>query len=227
MSLALDAEGAPWARHLRSPEQRLQSVDARSTPVSVFGPDDLDRAELGACDQGAGEHEAGGGDRRGPSRDERGEGGQRKHHRRGDPKGGIVQVLEDATVDASPDVGAKAAAALSWKHGAGFIGADVGGSGDMVDSTMRLVDPRVKVLEKGGNKGKRAWAESVAVLYSKHLVSHSPVPGKLEDECCRRTDDVKLWSPDRMDGLAYVANELAFEAPPSLAGLNREQVAPR
>jgi hypothetical protein len=30
-----------------------------------------------------------------------------------------------------------------------------------------------------------------------------------------------------MDALAYVANELAFKAPPSQAGLNREQVAPR
>ncbi len=140
---------------------------------------------------------------------------------------GIIQVLEDATVNASPDVAAKAAVALYWKHGASFMVADVGRSGAMVDSTMKLVDPRVKVLKKGGNKGKRARAESVAVLYSKHLVFHSPGLGKLEDECCQWTDDVKSWSPDRMDALAYVANELAFKAPPSQTGLNREQVAPR
>jgi phage terminase large subunit-like protein len=48
--------------------------------------------------------------------------------------------------------------------------ADVGRSGAMVESMMKLVDPRVRVLKKGGNKGKRAWAESVAVLYSKHLI---------------------------------------------------------
>jgi phage terminase large subunit-like protein len=140
---------------------------------------------------------------------------------------GIIQVLEDATVNATPDVAAKAAVALYWKHGASFMVADVGRSGAMVDSMMRLVDPRVRVLKKGGNKGKRAWAESVAVLYSKHLVSNAPGLGKLEDECCQWTDDVKAWSPDRMDALAYVISELAFKSPLAQAGLNREPVAPR
>ena len=105
--------------------------------------------------------------------------------------------------------------------------ADVGRSAQMVDAMMKLVDPRVRVLKKGGNKGKRAWAESVAVLFSKHLISNAPGLGKLEDECCQWTDDVKAWSPDRMDALAYVVSELAFKTPLSQAGLNREAVAPR
>jgi prophage antirepressor-like protein len=39
------AAGLFRARHFRSPEQRLQSVDARSASVSVFGPDDVDLVE--------------------------------------------------------------------------------------------------------------------------------------------------------------------------------------
>jgi phage terminase large subunit-like protein len=119
---------------------------------------------------------------------------------------GVVQVLEDVTVNDTPDVAARAAVDLYWKHEASFMVADVGRSGAMVESLMKLVDPRVRVLKKGGNKGKRAWTESVAALYSKHMVFHSPGLTKLEDECCQWTDDVK-WSPDRMDALTYVVSE--------------------
>ncbi|MGC4114492.1 MAG: terminase family protein [Myxococcales bacterium] len=132
---------------------------------------------------------------------------------------GLIEVLEDATLNATPDAAAKAAVDCYWKHGASFMVADVGRSGQLVESVIKLTDSRVRVLKKGGNKGKRAWAESAAVLYGKHLVFHSPGLEKLENECCRWTDDVPKseWSPDRMDALAYVLAELATKgAPPTV-----------
>jgi phage terminase large subunit-like protein len=129
---------------------------------------------------------------------------------------GLIEILEDATMNATPDAAAKAAVDCYWRHGASFMVADVGRSGQLVDSVIRLTDRRVRVLRKGGNKGKRAWAEGAAVLYAKHLAFHAPGLEKLEDECCRWTDDVPKseWSPDRMDAMAYVLAELTVKGPP-------------
>jgi len=143
---------------------------------------------------------------------------------------GLVEILEDASMNALPEVAASAAVALYWKYGANFMVADVGRSGKLVHSVVKLIDPRVHVLDKGGNKGKRAWAENVSVLYSQHRVFHRPGLARLEDQMVRWTDDVSpsQWSPDRRDALVYVVTELALNGGPARQqGLNSERVAPR
>lgn len=125
---------------------------------------------------------------------------------------GLIEVLEDASVNDVPGVAARAAVGLYNKYGASFMKADVGRSGTLVKSIIKEVDSSVRVLEKGGNKGKRAWAESVSVLYENGTVFSRPGLTELEDQCCTWTDDVK-WSPDRMDALAYVVTELHTPRP--------------
>lgn len=139
---------------------------------------------------------------------------------------GLIEVLEDATVNALPEEAGQVAADCYHRWGASFMVADVGRSGKMVRGIMKLIDPKVHVIEKGGNLGKEAWARPAAVLYAKHLVFHShPLP-ELEQQCCRWTDDVKAWSPDRMDALAYVISELSVSVPKQ-GGLNSEPSSPR
>lgn len=139
---------------------------------------------------------------------------------------GLVEILEDATIRDTPDEAAKAAVKIYHKYGASFVIADVGRSGAMVKGIMKLADPLVRVLEKGGNKGKRAWAESAAVLYEKgKIFNRGGGLTMLEDECCTWTDDEK-WSPDRMDALAYVVSELIVSTP-SLSGLGKVTIQRR
>ncbi len=142
---------------------------------------------------------------------------------------GLIEIMADATVNATPDVAVQRAVNLYHEEpSATFMVADVGAGGAMVDGLVRLAGGQnVHVLRKSGNKGKRAWAEGASVLYGKHVIFHAPNLGDLENELCNWTDDVK-WSPNRMDALAYVVSELAGRpAVPTQQGLNQGSLAPR
>lgn len=129
---------------------------------------------------------------------------------------GLIEVMEDATVNATPDIAVQRAVDLYHEEpSATFMVADVGAGGQMVDGLVRLAGGKgIQIVRKSGTKGKRAWAEGAAVLYGKHLVFNAPGLGKLEEELCTWSDDVK-WSPNRMDALAYVVAELMQKGPAS------------
>ena len=125
---------------------------------------------------------------------------------------GLIEILEDATTNAPPEVATKLAVERYKVWGATFMIADVGRSGKMVKGMVKLVDKNVNVLEKGGNLGKEGWARPAALLYSQKRVFHSHPMPILESQCCRWTNDVKAWSPDAMDAMAYVVTELEKNA---------------
>lgn len=146
----------------------------------------------------------------------------------GQREDGIIEVMVDATVNATSDVAMQRALDVFYEEPpATFMVADKGAGGEMVNGLVRLAGGRgINVIGKPGTRGKRAWAEGAAVLYGRHLVFHAPGLHELEEECCTWTDDSKK-SPNRMDALAYVVGELSGHRQLSQAGLNSSPVSPR
>lgn len=130
---------------------------------------------------------------------------------------GVGYVLKDRTAkagkpEATPDAVAKATVDLYWEVGASFVVVDAARNGELYKGLIRLVDPRVRVICKGGNKTKQALAEPVSPLYENKRVRHLGGLDALEDQMCEWSPSAD-WSPDRMDAACAVLNELMNKAP--------------
>jgi phage terminase large subunit-like protein len=115
-------------------------------------------------------------------------------------------VLEDASIKSTPQGWATAAVTAFYKYKANYIVAEVNNGGDMVESTIQAVDPRVPVKKVHASRGKYTRAEPVSALYEQgrgHHVGFFPI---LEDQLCEWVpgDD----SPDRLDAMVWAYSEL-------------------
>jgi phage terminase large subunit-like protein len=84
--------------------------------------------------------------------------------------------------------------------------AEVNNGGDMVELTVRMVDPKVSYKKVSASRGKLTRAEPVAALYEQGKVHHVGTFAEMEDEMC-------TWlpgdpSPNRMDALVWALTEL-------------------
>jgi phage terminase large subunit-like protein len=149
---------------------------------------------------------------------------------------GLGYILDDRTVHATPDAAARAVVKAYFDFGAGAVIVDATRNGELAKSLIAVVDPRVRVLIKGGNRGKRAWAEPISALYEqgrvRHVALRDPKTGRvrvsaLEDQMCNWSDDVRDWSPDRLDASVYALTELMLREAPSIKGLNDTRTAAR
>lgn len=128
---------------------------------------------------------------------------------------GHAYVLEDATVCASPAGWGRAATDAYRRWEADVIVAEANFGGSMVESTIRVADPRAKVKLVRASRGKHVRAEPVAALYEAtpgkpptvHHVGHFP---DLEDQMAQFTTDgyQGAGSPDRADALVWALTEL-------------------
>jgi phage terminase large subunit-like protein len=119
-------------------------------------------------------------------------------------------ILEDASVQGSPQVWAKAAVTLYHKLGADKIVAEGNNGGEMITQVIRQVDPSVRVKLVHASRGKATRAEPVAAVYEQGRAHHVGKFSRLEDEQC-------LWmpgdtSPNRMDALVWALTELVVNA---------------
>ena len=127
-------------------------------------------------------------------------------------EGGIVYVLEDATVrGAAPDGWASRAVALYRRLEADAIVAEVNQGGDMVKAVLQQIDRTLPVRMVHATRGKWLRAEPVAAMYAQGKVKHVGAGfAELEDEMC----DFGLGglsggaSPDRLDALVWAVTEL-------------------
>jgi len=109
-------------------------------------------------------------------------------------------------------------------HSADRIVAEVNNGGEMVEATIRMVDPDVPFTAVRASRGKVVRAEPVAALYEQgrvHHVGRLPQPEhglSLEDQMCAFTTDfdpkMAGYSPDRVDALVWALSELMVEAIP-------------
>jgi hypothetical protein len=100
--------------------------------------------------------------------------------------GGIAHgyVLDDLTLKASPAAWARRAVAAYHAREADRIVAEVNNGGDLVEHTIRTVDPNVPVTAVRASRGKATRAEPIAALYEQGRVHHVGVFPKLEDQMC-------------------------------------------
>lgn len=118
-------------------------------------------------------------------------------------------VFDDVTVSGAPDVWAKAAVTAYHTHKGDRIIAEVNNGGDMIESTVRVIDARVSFKQVRASRGKQTRAEPVAALYEQGRVHHVGMFAELEDQMCQWIPGDK--SPDRMDALVWALTELMLE----------------
>ncbi len=130
-------------------------------------------------------------------------------------------VLEDASGRMSSNAWAAKAVALYEKWGCTKIVAESNNGGDMIEATLRQINPNLPIELVHAKHGKVLRAEPVAVgLYDRKIVHH--VGGgfqELEDQMVGFTVEFDKqsagYSPDRVDALVYALTELMVREMPS------------
>jgi len=120
--------------------------------------------------------------------------------------GDETYILGDDSVQGSPLTWATAAVDAYYHYAADAIIAESNQGGEMVQQTIKTVDPNVHVLLVHASRGKAVRAEPVAAHYEKGRAHHVGSFPALEDELC-------LWvpgdkSPNRLDALVWAHAEL-------------------
>jgi len=141
---------------------------------------------------------------------------------------GDAYILDDRTMRASPNDWASAAVAAYHRHRADMIVAEANNGGDLVESVLKAVDPRVPVRLVRASRGKRTRAEPVAALYEQARAHHAGFFPDLEDQLCSWVPDIGS-SPDRLDALVWALTELVIDrarAAPVVVPASLEQASP-
>lgn len=116
-------------------------------------------------------------------------------------------ILADKTCRLSPDGWARVAVDSFHGYAADRIVAEVNNGGDLVESTIRTVDPLISFDPVRASRGKAKRAEPVAALYEQGKIHHVGIFKELEDQMCRFTPEMKD-SPDRADALVWALTHL-------------------
>jgi phage terminase large subunit-like protein len=124
-------------------------------------------------------------------------------------------VLDDASGVMAPHEWARTATRLLHEYRGDRIIAERTNGGDMVEHTIRMVDPSAPFRSVWAARGKITRAEPISALYEQGRVHHvGPFP-QLEDQMCAFTIDFNRkemgYSPDRVDALVWALTELMIE----------------
>lgn len=128
-------------------------------------------------------------------------------------------LLADDTIQGSPRTWATAAVTAYHKNKADYIVAESNNGGEMVEMTIKTVDPSVRVKLVHASRGKATRAEPVAAMYEHGRIHHVGSYPALEDELC-------LWipgdaSPNRLDAAVWAFTELMLGSKPIVAETRR------
>lgn len=122
-------------------------------------------------------------------------------------------VLDDLSGTYAPDAWARKAAEAYYAYEADRVVAEVNQGGDLVEYTLRSVDPNVSYRAVRASRGKVARSEPVAALDAQGRIHHVERFAKLEDQMC--CFDGIGSSPDRVDARTWAMTELLLQRPPS------------
>jgi phage terminase large subunit-like protein len=128
-------------------------------------------------------------------------------------------VLADASGRHQPTEWAKTAISAYRSHSADRIVAEVNNGGEMVEATLRMIEPNLPFAAVRASRGKVTRAEPVAALYEQGRVHHVGMFPQLEDQMCaftanERSNIKARWasrSPDRVDALVWAFTDLLVE----------------
>jgi PBSX family phage terminase large subunit len=121
---------------------------------------------------------------------------------------GCYYVLDDYSLHGTPNEWAAEVIAAYNKHMADLILAEKNYGGDMVEATIKNVEPSANVELVSASRGKVVRAEPISALYEQGKVFHRTPFYDLEDEMCLY-DPEESASPNRMDALVWCLTELA------------------
>lgn len=117
-------------------------------------------------------------------------------------------VIGEHSLRASPEGWARKAVSVYKDLKADFIVAEKNQGGDMVEATIKSVDPNVPVKLVHASRAKITRAEPISARYEQHTVHHIGTFPELEDEMCLFLPGEIKKSPDRVDALVWVLSEL-------------------
>lgn len=120
-------------------------------------------------------------------------------------------IIDDRSLSGTPLEWATAVAAAHAAAMADVVVAEINNGGEMVESTIRVVAPRIAYKALHASRGKYPRAQPVAALYEQGLVHHLGGFPELEDELCQWEPDAGMPSPNRLDALVWCVTELMLE----------------
>lgn len=115
-------------------------------------------------------------------------------------------VLEDLTLQASPNEWAKQAIAAYHKYKADRLVAETNQGGEMVRLTIHSNDASIAYRGVHAKRGKVLRAEPIVALYEQARVHHVGAFAALEDEMCSWIPGEE--SPNRIDALVHALTDL-------------------
>lgn len=115
-------------------------------------------------------------------------------------------VLEDLSMRGTPHAWGSRAVMAYHSHRADRLVAETNNGGEMVELTIRTIDPQVSYRAVTASRGKVTRAEPVAALYEQGKVHHVGSFPELEDQMCQWTPGES--SPDRLDALVWALTEV-------------------
>lgn len=116
-------------------------------------------------------------------------------------------VLGDYTTHATPKKWAQEVIAAYYKHSADSVIGEVNNGGELVEYTLRTIDPLVSYRSVRASRGKQVRAEPISALYEQGKCHHVGSFPALEDQMCEWVPG-ECKSPDRVDALVWAISEL-------------------
>jgi predicted phage terminase large subunit-like protein len=121
-------------------------------------------------------------------------------------------ILADLSGRLSPDTWAKRAIAAFHEYQADRVVGEVNQGGELIQLTLRTVDPAIAFRAVHASKAKRARAEPVAALYEQGRVHHVGAYPELEDQMTNWEPLADRESPDRLDAMVWALTDLMLGA---------------
>ena len=118
-------------------------------------------------------------------------------------------LLADLSRRASPKEWATVAIQEYHRREADRIVGEVNNGGEMVELTLRTIDPNVPYLAVNAGRGKLTRAEPICALYEQGRIHHVGYFEQLEDEMCSYVPGAA--SPSRMDAMVWLFTELMLD----------------
>jgi len=126
---------------------------------------------------------------------------------------GDAYVLADLSGVYAPGKWAQIVVDACRRFEADRIVAEVNQGGDMVEHTLRTIDPALPFKAVRASRGKITRAEPIAALDMQGRIHHVGHFAKLEDQMCSFDPLQNTASPDRVDARVWAMTELLLSAP--------------